>query len=298
MRVWVTGAKGFVGRILVEHLNRSGYDVIGSDLALDVTDSEAVNAKLAETQPGAVIHLAAQSSVSVSLDAPDRTFRTNFLGTHNLLEAISRHVPSARVVVVSSSDVYGSVNRAGERFDETAPLVPQNPYSRSKAAADLLGGLYAQRGLDIVRVRPFNHTGTGQSDTFVLPNFARQVAEIQQGRRAPEMEVGNLESVRDFLDVSDVVEPYKRLLDPGAPAGIYNIASGHATSIRSHLDTLFSIAGVSPEIRVRPDRYRPTDHAVGNASKLRLTTGWSPQIDFRDTLSRLYAHWSEQVADD
>jgi nucleoside-diphosphate-sugar epimerase len=213
----------------------------------------------------------------------------NYLGTRAVLEAVRTTAPRARVLLVSSGDVYGSHAAGGAPFRETDPLAPRTPYARSKACADLLGASYAERGLEIVRVRPFNHTGPGQSPVFVAPAFARQVAAIAAGRGEPVITVGNLASVRDFLDVDDVLDAYQRLLDAAVPVGTYNVASGVGRPISELLDALIEIAGVRCTIAVDPERVRPTDSAIGDAGRLRAATGWEPRTAWRDTLSRLFA---------
>jgi len=173
---------------------------------------------------------------------------------------------------------------------------PQSPYARTKAAADLLARSYQERGLDVVRLRPFNHTGAGQSDVFVASSFARQLVEIERGARPDSMEVGNLDSVRDFLDVSDVVEAYALLCEPGAPAGAYNVASGRGVSAGALLECLSALAGLSPRITVAAARFRPTDQTVGDASRLRAATGWTPRVPIESTLERVLAHWRAELS--
>jgi len=295
MRVLVTGAAGFVGVHLLPRLEAEGWSVAASDREMDVSDPAAVEARVREVEPDAIIHLAAVSSVATSWQQPELTYRVNYLGTRSVLEVAQRTVPAARVILVSTADLYGSTEPGAPPFDESSALQPRSPYSRCKAAADLLGGIYAERGLDVVRVRPFNHTGPGQTDAFVLPSFARQVASIEAGRSEPSMRVGNLDSVRDFLDIDDVTDAYIRLLDPKVASGIYNVASGSGVRVGDALHTLCSLAGVEPRIEVASEFYRPTDHAVGDAERLRAATGWQPRIPFDRTLERLLDHWRERV---
>jgi GDP-4-dehydro-6-deoxy-D-mannose reductase len=196
------------------------------------------------------------------------------------------------VLVVTSGEIYGG-SAAPVALDEGAPLAPASPYARSKAAADALA---AASGLDVVRARSFNHTGPGQGDTYVAASFARQLAEMELGRREPVLHVGNLAAVRDFLDVADVVEAYVRLLDPEVPAGAYNVASGIGRSIADLLDLLVEAAGVRPRIEVDASRWRPDRASIGDAAKLRRATGWSPQIPFETTLARLLDDWRARVS--
>jgi GDP-4-dehydro-6-deoxy-D-mannose reductase len=202
-----------------------------------------------------------------------------------------------RVLWIGSADEYGSAAPGSPPFTEASPLRPGSPYARSKAAADRLGATYADAGLDLVRVRPFNHAGPGQSPDFVLASFAKQVAEIEGGRREPLLRVGNLESVRDFLDIEDVIEAYLRLLDRSVPAGVYNVASGIGARVGDHLEALIALTNTRPEIEVDPERLRPTDHAVGDATLLRHTTGWQPTIPMADTLERVLAYWRDRVSE-
>jgi GDP-4-dehydro-6-deoxy-D-mannose reductase len=295
VRVFVTGAAGFVGGHLVPRLEAEGWRVAASDREIDVSDPEAVEARLAEVTPDAIIHLAAVSSVATSWKQPDLTYRVNYLGTRTLLEGVLKVTPRARVILVSTADLYGSTEPGAPPFDESAELRPGSPYARCKAAADLLGGVYADRGLEIVRVRPFNHTGPGQTDAFVLPSFARQVAAIEAGAAEPSMRVGNLESVRDFLDIDDVVDAYVHLLDTAVPAGTYNVASGKGVRIGDALRILCEFAGISPQIEVDPDFYRSTDIAVGDSARLRAASGWKPRVPFEKTLERLLDDWRSRV---
>lgn len=295
VRILVTGAAGFVGGHLVPRLEEEGHEVTRSDRDMDVADPGAVEPRLAEIRPDAIIHLAAQSSVAVSWQEPEQTYRVNYLGTRILLDAVRRLLPNTRMLLVSSADVYGSSPPGARPFTEDSPLRPRSPYARSKAAADLLGGTYAARGLDVVRVRPFNHTGPGQTDVFVLSSFARQVASIEAGRAEPLLQVGNLASVRDFLDIEDVVEAYVRLLDPSVPPDVYNVASGIAVRIEDALRSLCELAGIDPSIEVNRAFFRPTDFAVGDAKRLHAAAGWEPRVPFRETLAGLLDEWRSRI---
>jgi GDP-4-dehydro-6-deoxy-D-mannose reductase len=296
MRVFVTGASGFVGRRLMPRLEQAGFEATGADREVDVTDPECLARVVEKQSPDAILHLAAMSSPAESWSAPERCYRVNFLGTLNLLRAVAAHRPDARLLVIGSADQYAAAPVDSRPFDESTPLCPSSPYARTKAAAEMLAEEAATAGLDVVRIRAFNHTGAGQPDHFVASSFARQVAEIRTGRQAPRMRVGNLDSVRDFLHVEDVLEAYLRLLDPAVPADVYNVASGRATTIRALLDTLIGIAEIECEIETDPARWRETDWRVGDASRLRERTGWEPRIGVEETLRELYESWLEPGA--
>ncbi len=291
MRVMVTGASGFVGRRLLPCLVRAGHDAIGIDREVDIRDASAMSARVAAIQPDAVIHLAALSSVAYSLRAPEDCYRVNFLGTRALLASVAAEAPAARVLLVGSADTYTATSPQSEPLTESTPLRPRSPYARSKAAAELLGRRAVERGLDVVCIRAFNHTGAGQSDQFVVSSFARQLAAIARGRQPPLLRVGNLDSVRDFLHVDDVIEAYLRLLDRSVPADVYQVAGGVAIPIRSVLETLIRIAGVAPRVEVDPARLRPTDWLVGDTTRLRRATGWQPRIEVDALLREVYEDW-------
>ncbi|MGH0034688.1 MAG: GDP-mannose 4,6-dehydratase [Myxococcota bacterium] len=298
MRVFVTGSSGFVGRRLVARLAESGHAMLGADREHDVTRPDDLVHVLADTRPDAVLHLAARSSVAESLRDPLGCYRVNFLGTSHLLAAAAAEAPRARVVLVGSGDQYGPAAAGAAPYRESDPLDPRSPYARTKAAAEWLGTRAAGRGQDVVRVRAFNHTGAGQTERFVASSFARQVAEIDLGLREAHLRVGNLESVRDFLDVDDVIDAYLALLDPGVPAGVYNVASGRGVAVGEILETLLDLAGVRAEVEVDPERFRPTDALVGDASRLREATGWSPRIPLRRTLASLLDDWRARLSRD
>jgi len=219
----------------------------------------------------------------------------NYLGTRHVLAAVEAAAPRARVLLVSSSTVYGPAEADAPPFDESSPLRPANAYARTKAAADLLGAAYAERGLAVWRARPWNHTGAGRPDRFVESSFARQLAEIEAGRRPPRIEVGALDSLRDFLHVEDVVDAYLALLEGTAEPGVYNVASGRGVTIRALLERLLAQTRLSPELVVDPARLRPPDASVGSAARLHAQTGWAPRRSLDQALSELLDGWRERI---
>jgi len=302
VKVLVTGSSGFVGGHLTATLRARGHDVVGADrgarddqtLALDVTDALAVRAAFDLVRPDAVAHLAAQVSVPASLSDPGGTFAVNAGGTLNVLSA-AREVAAdglrPRVLVASSSDVYGARPREAYPLTENAPPLPRNPYAASKAAAEALAQAYAWSfGVDAVITRAFNHIGPGQDERFAVAAFAAQIARVAAGRERVVL-VGNLDASRDVLDVRDVCDAYALLLEGGGEAGeIYNICSGTATTMRELLRRLIEIARVAVEVREDPARMRPSDVpvSVGDAAKLRRATGWAPRIPLAAALRSVY----------
>ncbi len=295
MRVFVTGGTGFVGGHLVPLLEAQGCEVRSVGPELEITDRAQLQRAFAQSAPDAVIHLAAQSSVAASMVDPAECFRTNTLGTLALLRAAAASCPDARILLVSSGDIYGNAQPSAPPYRESDALHPASPYARSKLAADLMGAQAAEAGQDVVRSRAFPHTGAGQSDRFVASSFALQLARMEAGLCEPEMAVGNLDSVRDFLDVEDVVRAYALLISPDIPKDVYNIASGRGVRIQAVLDQLVELCGVTPTVAIDPARFRDSDQLVGNADKLEKATGWQPQIPLRTTLSKLLEFWRARV---
>jgi GDP-4-dehydro-6-deoxy-D-mannose reductase len=301
MRVLITGSAGFVGRHLLEALRERGHEVFETDhaatgeaLAVDVTDALAVHAAFELARPDAVAHLAAQAFVPASLEDPAATQRVNAGGTQNVLDAaraLAAGGARARVLVVSSADVYGNQPAEAYPLRETTAPRPANPYAASKVAAEALASAYARSfGVDAVVTRAFNHIGTGQDERFAVPAFALQLARIAAGAE-PVVQVGNLSATRDILDVRDVCDAYVRILEGAGQAGeIYNVCSGTATPMREILRRLIEFARVPVEVREDASRMRPADVpvSVGDAAKLRAATGWAPRISLGAALRSVY----------
>lgn len=310
--VLITGAGGFAGRHLISELERNtDWAVVGIGrrpagdsartrmLVCDLQNRELVDRTIAHYRPDAIVHLAAQSYVPRSLASPAETIVNNAVGQINLFEACIAARIEPVILVIGSSDEYGFANPSEMPVDEDQPLRPGNPYAVSKITQDMLGYQYFRsHGLPIVRLRPFNHFGPGQSDRFVIGSFARQVAQAEAGMIEPTVLTGDLSSQRDFCDVRDVVRAYRLAIDLCEPGEVYNIASGTARSIESVLNLLLGMANV--EIKARQDeaRLRPSDTPVmvGSARKFRDATGWNPDIEIERSLLDTLNFWRAAVA--
>lgn len=300
MRVLVTGADGFVGRHTCAHLRERGDEVVaahgpregtsGDEPRLDITRPELVLELIRRVQPEGVIHLAGFSSVGRSHREPAACFQVNALGTVNLLAALREAAPEARVLLVGSGEMYGALPPGAAATEET-PLAPLSPYAASKVAAEVAGlQFHASYRLQVLCARPFNHLGAGQDPAFVTPAFAAQIQGIARGESEPVLRVGNLEPIRDFSHVKDVVAAYRLLLEAGEPGRAYNVCSGEGRSIRSLLDELLELSGVHARVEVDPARVRPVDlpSLVGDAERLRRL-GWTPRHTVRDALADVLA---------
>ena len=296
MRVLVTGAAGFVGRHLLPALRRAGHEPLPTDsradpaadiAALDIRDADAVDAAIQRLRPGACIHLAGIAFVPDAARDPLALDDINVAGTLQVAQALLRHVPRARMLFVSSAQVYGMRNRPGARR-ETDVLEPASPYADSKARAEAaLLELAKRQDLDVVIARPGNHTGPWQAPMFVAPAFAHALLDFRDGR-LPSIAVGNLDSERDFSDVRDVVAAYVLLLEKGARGGIYNISAGVHVRIGELLTSLARIAGVSPVTHVEPTRFRPTDAMPMLDTAQIRALGWRPAYPLERTLADLW----------
>jgi GDP-4-dehydro-6-deoxy-D-mannose reductase len=276
----ITGAEGFVGMHLCALLGPEARSA-----GVDVLDPEALARAVREASPRAVVHLAALASVASSWHGAREVWEVNLLGTVSVLEAVKAEAPQARVLVVSTGEVYG---RAAEiPTPETAPIAPLSPYAASKAAAEIACERAARAdGLDVVVARSFTHAGPGQSEQFAIGSWVRQLARLEEaggGRLA----VGDLSPERDVTDVRDVCCAYRLLLDPAMPRGVYNVASGRALKMERIVELLVETARVPVTVEQEPSRVRPVEVPVvaGDASKLTEATGWAPRIPIEQTLS-------------
>jgi GDP-4-dehydro-6-deoxy-D-mannose reductase len=314
MRALITGITGFAGSHLAEYLLAEHPDVevfgiyrwrsrmeniehLRSKVKLlecDLRDYTSVHAALAASRPDYIFHLAAQSFVPSSWTAPNETLTTNVSSQTNLFEAIRALGLDPVVQLACSSEEYGLVLPDEVPIKETNPLRPLSPYAVSKVAQDYLGYQYFMSyGLKAIRTRGFNHTGPRRGHVFVTSNFCSQVAAIELGLQEPVIRVGNLDAIRDFTDVRDMVRAYWLAVTKGKPGEVYNIATGEGIVIRKMLDRIIELANVEVKVETDPARLRPSDVEIliGDSSKFRADTGWEPRIPFDQTLRDLLDHW-------
>ena len=316
MRVLVTGIAGFAGSFLAEYLLRQqDVEVHGvihrhdhriqhlcDQIRLhrgDLRNALWVSELVDSVQPDYTFHLAAWSDVGGSWQQPWTTYELNIHCQLNLLEALVHRAPDSRVLVVTSNEVYGLLDSDDIPVNEQAPFRPNSPYGVSKIAQDMMALQYwHSHDLETLRMRSFNHIGPGQSDDFVASAFARQIAQIEAGQREPIVRVGNLEAVRDFTDVRDVVRAYWLAMEQGRGGDVYNVGSGQGYSVQWVLDTLLSLTTADVIVELDNDRLRPSDVPISvcDRSKLTQTTQWQPQIDLRQSLSDLLDGWRHRIA--
>jgi GDP-4-dehydro-6-deoxy-D-mannose reductase len=317
MRVLVTGIGGFAGPVVAAALRAAGHEVHGlvhgapdrprlAALGLpagalhqgDLDDAPAVERLVATLAPDGLVHLAGVSSVAAAERDVAGAYRANLGWTLGVLGAARRHAARARVLVVTSGHVYGAVRPEETPVDEDAPLRPVSVYEASKGAADLAAAQWGRAyGLDVVRVRPFNHTGPGQDPIFVCSALARQVAAIEAGLAPPVLRVGNVDPVRDFSDVRDIAAGYVALLERGRRGEVYNLCAGEGVSVAEVIAVLRTLTRVPVAVRSDPELRRPVDveRLVGSHARARRDSGWTPTIALPDTLAALLDDWRQRI---
>jgi len=315
----ITGITGFAGSHLAEYLvSRDDYSVIGTYLNernlkniaaiqdrirlfhCDLMDHQAVQQVVQDNKPDSVFHLAALPSPANSYKDPARYLQNNIVSELNVLEAIRQaDIPQTRVLIVSSSEVYGRVMPEDLPIDEETPFRPINPYGVSKITQDFLGlQYYLAYDLDIIRVRPFGHIGPRLSPDFASSAFAKKIAEIEKKQREPILTVGNLEYKRDLTDVRDMVKGYVLLLEKGKKGDVYNLGSGKSSyKTGDLLEILLTFTEEKIQVQEDPALLRPNDipELLCDNRKMRQLTGWTPEVPIETSLRDLLAYWREKV---
>jgi GDP-4-dehydro-6-deoxy-D-mannose reductase len=313
-KILITGITGFVGKHLASHLlSQKLYEISGiyrSETSIstldelkdqiqltqvDLNDADAIDALVQSSKPDVIYHLAAQASPARSFSIPVKTLTNNIVAEFSLLDALKKNdLQDTRVIVISSAEIYGIVTPEDNPVDEETPLRPATPYAVSKIAQDYLSlQYYLAYKLDIVRLRPFNHIGPGQKEGFVVADFAKQIAEIEAGKKDPEISVGNLDAKRDFTDVRDIVKAYEFAMQKGKAGEVYNLGSGRSRKIKDILETLLSLSSKKISVKVDPERFRPIDvpEILGDINKFHDLTGWEPSVPFEKTLQDILDYW-------
>ena len=296
MKVIIVGASGFVGGYLARELDSAGHSTVKVDLPeVNLLDAKQVDALVEGAKPDAVVNLAAISSVGTSWKCPADTISVNVNGTLNLLEAIRKHAPHAKTLLIGSAEEY-AVPEGEKQLRETDPLEASNPYGISKIAQENFAQLYRKKyGKSIVCTRSFNHTGVGQTTTFALPSFVKQVAAIDKSGKPGQIRVGNLSAWRDFSDVEDVVHVYRMLLENDNEFDTYNVGSGIAHRIEDLLkDVILKFTPVDIEIVVDPEKVRPVETPYLCADNSRIKKYWNA-TDIRVTLKKMFDHFRAEA---
>ena len=305
-RVLIFGAGGFVGSYLCKEFLNNGYKVSGTDKGegsalpsevdfykTDLMQADEVEKLIGQIQPDIIVNLAAISSVGASWNMPQTTMAINVIGALNIMEAARKSEQKPKILFVGSSEEYVISENP---LDENTQLNANNPYGISKVTQEQFAKLYREQyGLKIYCVRPFNHTGIGQRDSFVLPSFCKQVAEIDKSGKDGKIQVGNLKVKRDFSHVKDVVRAYRMIVESDNCNQIYNIGSGNAYSLEDMLTYIIGLSDQNIEIEVDQNRIRPTDQLVicCDRSLIGKELGWKPQYDVYDALKEMFDYYKE-----
>ncbi|NCN03698.1 MAG: NAD-dependent epimerase/dehydratase family protein [Candidatus Pacebacteria bacterium] len=308
--ILITGGTGFAGSHLVELLkekkehnihvtSHSGRDQFVSTLIdeqnihkVDLTDKKETEDLIKAIQPDQIYHLASISSVGDSFENAQSVLNNNINLQLNLLNAVKDFAPQARVLAITSADQY---EMSTKPLSEDSPIAPINPYGVSKATQDMLAGIYANLKLDIIRARPFNHIGERQQSNFAVPAFASQIAKVEKNKQS-SLQVGNLNAIRDFTDVKDMVRAYLLLMQKGESGQVYNIGSGHGLKVSDILENLVRLAKVKVTVKLDPARMRPADNPFIVADNTKIAAlGWSPKIPIDKTLERTLNYFRNSI---
>ena len=308
----ITGVSGFVGSHLAEYLLDRKYSIAGTYLIdkslenlpgfadrlelfqVDLRQKESIKKVVWAAQPKWIFHLAAFSSVGFSFQRPEEALLNNFVSTLNVLEAVREMSDRPKVLLVSSSDIFGKVENKWLPLKGKEPWAPRSPYAASKGAADLIGQAYFHSfKIPVYHALAFNHTGPRQGPGFAVPDFASQIAQIEAGAAPPVLSVGNLKSRRDFSDVRDVVRGYELVLKKGKPSEVYTFCSGKDRPVEKVLKMLLRLSKVKIKVKSDPARARPSEIPVlrGDFSKAKRELGWKPSIKLEKTLADTLDYW-------
>lgn len=314
-RILITGFSGFVNQYLLQYLSslETAYEIFGisrtpitipsyKNLSIHLFEADLQNADLLRSiievaNPDTIIHLASDSSVAYSWQKPIESFQNNTNIFLNLVEEVRQLNLKCRILSVGSSEEYGIVLPENLPLTEESPLSPISPYAVARVSQEMLSKVYTNGfGLDIVITRSFNHIGAGQKETFVISSFAKQIIELKLGKRK-SIDVGNIDIIRDFLDVSDVVKAYIYLLKYGRKGEVYNICSGKGYSLKQLIEIMMRLAGINSTVDVNPSRIRPSDNPIiiGSNKKIKDECNWQPEIAIEDSLSKMLAYWAEKL---
>jgi GDP-4-dehydro-6-deoxy-D-mannose reductase len=313
MNILIVGASGFVGKYLVQHIKDTyDWEIIATKRSsdnfqfedteivnLDITSVEDVNSVIVKYKPNYLINLAAQSSVRNSWNNPQRTIEINVIGTLNLLEAIRIHSSHTKILLVGSSEEYGNSIKRNIKISENFKLNPNNPYAISKYTQNNFVRIYFNvYNLNIMSTRSFNHVGPGQSEIFVVSDFCKQVAQIENNFTKPIINVGNIDLKRDFTDVRDIVVAYCKLIEFGVSGETYNVGSGRSISIREILNKILKLSNTEISVIKDIEKYRPNDviSIKADISKILRTTNWYPIIDIDKTILDTLNYWRKLIS--
>ncbi len=310
----VIGAAGFVGNYLINEMHSEGMECFATKLPnekfdnphaivydLDILDKESVANLLMEIRPDYIFHLAAQSSVGVAWKNPGLTIDVNIKGSVNVMDAIRELYYKPRVLLIGSGEEYGHIKEGDTPIAEDTLLRPGNIYAATKACQNMIGSIYSKAyDMDLIMVRAFNHIGPGQLPLFVVSDFCKQTAEIELGLREPVISVGNLDAMRDFTDVRDVVRAYVLLVQKGNPGETYNVGRGEAVRIRTVLDKIIEISGADISVEIDQAKLRPVDVPIIEAdiTKIHSVTGWEPVISIEQTIKETLDYWRVKLKED
>ena len=302
----ITGSEGFVGKYLRHELEQNGYEVTGLDLVsgpktltVDLLDPDQVEQVIQSEQPDCIFHLAGQANVGKSWEIPTKTVEININAAINVMEAIrNSSMKSTSLLLIGSSDQYGSLREAGVSVSEDTPMQPMTPYAISKMAQEIMGKAFVKAyNMHICMTRSFNHGGAGQKPGFIIPDFASGIVKVEKGEQS-FLSVGNLTSRRDFTHVKDVVRAYRLIAENGISGEVYNVGSGITWSAQEVLDKLTSLSSTSIPIRQDPARMRPSDTPVicCNHNKLTKDTGWEPILSIDDIVIDTLNYYREHIS--